>query len=112
MLKKLRRVESPMPNNPIQVILERERYHQAKENKPAPRGSKDFYANQDEKFRAHKQAIIERVQRAGSALQKQSTDIGYAKVNMRGDALAKGHRPFEIFRPEDTPSSVAMILDR
>lgn len=94
-----------MPNNPIQVILERERFHVLKEVKPSPRGTKDFYANEDDKFREHKRVIIDRVERAQSMLQRQSADIGYAKVRMRHDALAKGHRPFEqLFLPETTPA--------
>ncbi len=94
-----------MPNNPIQVILERERFHVLKEIKPSPRGTKDFYANEDDKFRAHKRIIIDRVERARSILQRQSADIGYAKVRMRPDALAKAHRPFEqLFLPEATPA--------
>ncbi|MBV8579757.1 MAG: hypothetical protein JOZ86_03905, partial [Candidatus Eremiobacteraeota bacterium] len=90
-----------MPN-PIQVILERERFHVLKEFKPSARNGKDFYAFQDERFVEHKHRLVERVERAKSVVQRQG-GIGYAKVSLRSDALAKSHRPYSIFDNETTP---------
>ena len=90
-----------MPN-PIQVILERERFHVVKEFKPSARDGKDFYAFQDERFVEHKRRLIDRIERAKSAVQRQG-GIGYAKVSLRSDALAKSHRPYSIFDNETTP---------
>jgi Subtilase family len=93
-----------MSNHPIQVILDRERWHHAVKPEKRPRRLKDFYADRDDEFKLHKSHIVGQVRHAESSLQRQSaTGLGYAKLSLRSDALAKGHRPEVLFPFDETP---------
>jgi hypothetical protein len=78
---------------PIQVLLDTKRFIDVPEPQDFGGGKKDFYANDDLAFVQHKEKIRERLQGISSSLQGRREDLGFLKVQMRDDALAKSYRP-------------------
>lgn len=93
-----------MPSAPIQVVLNTDSFHVAREREGGG-GHTDFFPNREEEFIQHQRALIQQVTQLKEALEQQpNTQIGIAKVHLRKAALAKSHRPSkEIFRASSTP---------
>lgn len=79
--------------SPIQVILNPENFEEAREGGGG--GSrKDFFAQRDDEFRNHKQALTQQLESAAAALDAQPQGaLGIVKVVLRRSAWAKSHRP-------------------
>lgn len=90
--------------SPIQVVLNPENYQEARETAGGG-GRKDFFAHRDAEFRAHRSSLLSQIDNIASTLTAQASgDVGYAKVVLRREALAKSHRPVaSLFRPDRTP---------
>ena len=90
--------------SPIQIILNREDYEEARETSGGG-PKKDFFANRDPQFREHKARLIAQVRAIANDLQgNPQTSLGYVKVILRRSAWAKSHRPLKaLFKPDRTP---------
>jgi hypothetical protein len=90
--------------SPIQVILNPENFEEARD---AGGGGlkKDFYAQRDAEFRAHRSALVEQLFNLATAIDAQPQgDIGVVKVILSRKAWAKSHRPVHsLFRPGRIP---------
>src|SRR5579862_6038031 len=90
--------------SPIQVILNPENFEEARD---AGGGGlkKDFYAERDDEFRAHKRALAAQLSELATVIEAQPQgDIGVLKVILSRAAWAKSHRPVRsLFRPERVP---------
>ena len=87
--------------SPIQIVLNHKDYEQARDaGGGGPK--KDFYANRDQEFQAHKAKLIGQLTAISKAISAQSQgDVGYIKVILRRDAWAKSHRPLTaLFKPQ------------
>ena len=82
-----------MPNNPVQIILNDQDFHQAPEPGQPPR-NKDFFEDQDHAFAEHMKALLAALD---EIIETVSTSpygpAAYLKVEMRNEALAKSYRP-------------------
>jgi len=91
-----------MANAPIQIILNPENFRRDRVTQTPKGAGKDFYEDRDAAFAAHRQRMqdqIKAVQDQLSATGDQS--VGYLKVSLKTNALAKSHRPFNaLFTPE------------
>jgi hypothetical protein len=86
--------------SPVQIILNDRDYEQAREaGGGGPK--KDFFANRDEEFRAHKRSLIAQLGTIARVIETQPQgDVGYTKVILRRSAWAKSHRPLtSLFKP-------------
>lgn len=82
-----------MPNNPVQIILNDQDFHQAPEPGQPPR-NKDFFEGQDHAFTAHKEALLAALDGITEAIRNSPYGpAAYLKVQMREAALAKSYRP-------------------
>jgi hypothetical protein len=90
--------------SPIQVVLDARQF-QADRKRNAGSSNKEFFEGLDAAFAVHKQQLSEQLQAVKSKLQNSSASgIGFLKVQMREDALAKSHRPTKrIFHPNIMP---------
>jgi hypothetical protein len=90
--------------SPIQVILNPENFEEARD---AGGGGlkKDFYAQRDADFHAHKSTLAEQLVDLATAIDAQPQGkIGVVKVILRREAWAKSHRPVHsLFRPDRIP---------
>lgn len=89
--------------SPIQIILNPENFEQARDaGGGGPK--KDFFAENDAGFRAHKAALQDQLSGLAAALEAQDEgDVGITKVVLRRSAWAKSHRPTRaLFKPERT----------
>jgi hypothetical protein len=89
--------------SPLQIILNDNDYQQARDaGGGGPK--KDFFADRDREFRAHKAALINQLGAITHTLESQTPtqgNIGYIKVILRREAWAKSHRPTSaLFRPD------------
>lgn len=85
--------------SPIQIILNQENFEEARDaGGGGPK--KDFFAERDAAFHAHKQALIGQLESLVLALAAQPQGaIGFIKVILRREAWAKSHRPLRsLFR--------------
>jgi hypothetical protein len=82
--------------SPIQIILNDRDYEEARDaGGGGPK--KDFFANRDAEFREHKKNLITQLGRLSQAVASQPQgDVGYIKVILRREALAKSHRPTNV----------------
>jgi len=89
---------------PIQVVLDTDRFKTVRVRQGGGR-NKDFFANQDEHFAAHRSRLLDQARGAvAGLLQQAQTSVGVAKVILRTDALAKSHRPNRaLFTGDRTP---------
>lgn len=88
--------------SPLQIILNDKDYQQARDaGGGGPK--KDFFADRDREFRAHKAALISQLGTIAQTLENQTPtqgNIGYIKVILRREAWAKSHRPISaLFKP-------------
>lgn len=83
-----------MPQGPIQVVLNTDVYISPVQ-KPRVGGSNtDFYKGLDRDFVTHRDNLVRSVTRISESLvQNPYTSIGYVKVRLIRDAMAKSHRP-------------------
>ena len=90
--------------SPIQIVLNPENYEEAREAGGGG-GRTDFFAQRDTEFVAHRSALISQIEAISSVLSAQSFgDVGFVKVILRKEALAKSHRPVTVlFREDRTP---------
>lgn len=78
---------------PIQVLLDTKRFIDVPEPDQFGGGNKDFYDEDDHGFVKHKQKIRDKIKSIGASLQSRNENLGFVRVQMREDALAKSHRP-------------------
>lgn len=78
---------------PIQVLLDTKRFIDVPEPQQFGGGNKDFYSGDDRGFAEHKRKVRGKLQAIGSSLQSRNDGLGFVKVQMREDALAKSYRP-------------------
>jgi Subtilase family len=90
--------------SPIQIVLNDKDYAEAREGGGGG-PKKDFFAERDKEFAAHKGKLIEQFSTISSTIAAQRQgDVGYIKVILRRDAWAKSHRPLiALFKPERLP---------
>ena len=89
--------------SPIQIILNPENFKQTREaGGGGPK--KDFLAENDAGFRAHRAALRDQLAGLAAALEAQNEgDVGIIKVILRRSAWAKSHRPTRaLFKPDRT----------
>lgn len=90
--------------SPIQVVLNPENFHEARETGGGGPNT-DFFADRDREFAQHKTRLAEQLRLIASSLEAQpETDIGYIKIILRREAWAKSHRPIKaLFKDPRTP---------
>jgi hypothetical protein len=90
--------------SPIQIVLNPENFEEAREASGGG-GRKDFFANRDREFGAHKAALMGQIDTISGVLAAQSQGpIGYVKVILKREAWAKSHRPVgTLFRSDRAP---------
>jgi hypothetical protein len=82
-----------MPNNPVQIILNDQDFHQAPEPGQPPR-NKDFFEGADRAFAAHRQSLLAALDTIIAEIRESPYGpAAYLKVQMRDEALAKSYRP-------------------
>lgn len=93
-----------MANNPVQVVLQTDQYMKLPEGGGGG-GAKDFYEDRDEEFKRHKQQLLKQVESIRTVLSKTGNQqVGYVKVRLQSNALAKSHRPVDaLFKPKSAP---------
>ena len=93
-----------MPNNPVQIILNDQDFHQAPDPGQPPR-NKDFFDKADQAFAQHKKAVLASIDAIMAALRVSPYGpLAYLKVQMRSEALAKSYRPvWWLFKPDQFP---------
>lgn len=93
-----------MPNNPVQIILNDQDFHQAPEPGQPPR-NKDFFDNADPAFATHKQSMLAAIDTITAEVSASPYGPAtYLKVQMRSEALAKSYRPVGwLFKPDQFP---------
>lgn len=94
-----------MANNPVQIVLNDSDYITPPE---AGRGGPphDFFPDRDDEFKKHKAKLAIQIAKTAEKLAASGADgVGYIKVKLRPDALAKSHRPIrEMLIPDRFPS--------
>lgn len=93
-----------MANNPVQVVLQTAQYMKLPDGGGGG-GVKDFYEERDEEFKRHKQKLLKQVDSIHTILSRTgSRQIGYIKVRLQSNALAKSHRPVDaLFKQKSIP---------
>ncbi|WP_024680739.1 S8 family peptidase [Pseudomonas syringae] len=93
-----------MANNPVQVVLQTDQYMKLPEGGGGG-GAKDFYEDRDDEFKRHKQQLLKQVESIRTVLSRTGTQqVGYVKVRLQSNALAKSHRPVDtLFKPKSLP---------
>ena len=91
--------------SPIQVVLDVRRFQDERVRQPGG-SAKDFFVGDDKAFVVHRQRIHSELSSVGSRLVASSAGgIGFIRVRMREEALAKSHRPIDrLFNPLFTPT--------
>ena len=93
-----------MPNNPVQIILNDQDFHEAPDPGQPPR-NRDFFAGADRAFVAHKQTLLTAIDAVITELRDSPYGPAtYLRVQMRGEAVAKSYRPVTwLFKPDQFP---------
>ncbi|TCL83502.1 subtilase family protein [Curtobacterium sp. PhB142] len=85
-----------MANAPVQLVLNSAQFR-ADRDAPGGGGGHDFYAGRDAAFAEHRDALVADL--TGIVAAEVDKPLIHLRVMMRGDALAKSHRPFgSLFR--------------
>ncbi len=96
-----------MNTSPIQVVLNADNFRVDRKTQRPVSNGKDFFLGQDEAFAIHRQRIMKQVNGVASQIEEHSAafgSVGYARVVMRAQALAKSHRPTSaLFKPDIAP---------
>ena len=83
-----------MAQGPIQVVLNTDEYICPEQKHGGGGSNTDFYKGIDREFVAHRDSLVRSVTSIGERLvQNPYSAIGYMKVRLIRDALAKTHRP-------------------
>lgn len=92
--------------SPIQVVLDARQF-QADRKRNAGSSNKEFFDGRDAEFTEHKIKLIAQLRAVKSRLLASSAgSVGFVKVQMREEALAKSHRPTKkIFHPNSMPTA-------
>lgn len=92
---------------PVQVVINPSNFHEDRELPEGGGPKKDFFAHRDAEFVAHRDRIVADLHSCAQVLVRQArvfSDIGYLKVILRREALAKSHRPVNsLFKVGVTP---------
>ncbi|MEP7247470.1 MAG: S8 family serine peptidase [Gammaproteobacteria bacterium] len=88
-----------MPNNPVQVVLNTEKFL-GRPDRPPGGKVKDFFADRDVQFANHKRRVLNQIADINEQIHNE-LGIGYAHVTLQSDAFAKSHRPFQALLPPD-----------
>lgn len=92
-----------MAHNPVQVVLNTERYMKKPENGGGGSGT-DFFEGRDAEFVKHRDKILEQFKAVREQIAPQSAPVAFVKVKLQAAALAKSHRPMEaIFKASRFP---------
>ncbi|VBP13364.1 S8 family peptidase [Burkholderia pseudomallei] len=91
--------------SPIQVVLDVRRF-QDERIRDGGGGAKEFFEGNDQGFKEHKKRIQESLRSVGQALRaSRASSLGFVRVRMREEALAKSHRPVQnLFHPSYAPT--------
>lgn len=95
-----------MPNEPVQLLLNTGRLRAERETSTPVDNGTDFYAGNDRAFARHRHGLAAalRAVRDALAADTQFGSVGYVKVTMQPNAIAKSHRPQgALFRARWTP---------
>lgn len=95
-----------MPNEPVQLLLNAGALRAPREPSTPVNNGTDFFAGNDRGFAAHRDGLVAAIAAVRRALQTSTTagGLGYIKVVMQRDAIAKSHRPQKaLFRGRWTP---------
>lgn len=95
-----------MPSEPVQLLLNTGRLRAEREKSTPVDNGTDFYAGNDRAFARHRDRLAAalRAIRDALAADTQFGSVGYVKVTMQRDAIAKSHRPQgALFRARWTP---------
>lgn len=95
-----------MPNEPVQLLLNTGRLRAERETSTPVDNGTDFYAGNDRAFARHRHGLAAalRAIRDALAADTQFGSVGYVKVTMQPNAIAKSHRPQgALFRARWTP---------
>lgn len=98
-----------MANAPIQVILNADNYRRDRITQRPNSAGTDFFEGSNEAFSLHRDKLQVQVRNIAERLaiksdQYPDDQVGYVKVTMRAQALAKSHRPIDrIFPPKKIP---------
>jgi hypothetical protein len=94
--------------SPIQVVLDARTYQDARV-RSAGGGRTDFFENDDAGYAKHRAKISSALRAAAHQLSLQDgPNIGYLKVAMRQNALAKSHRPVKALFPSRATAIVGI----
>lgn len=88
-------------HRPVQVVLDAERFVEAFSRPPGRRKHRDFFEGNDEGFQVHKSRLIERLVGILKSLEASNSRLGYIRVQVRAEALAKSHRPTTVLFTAD-----------
>ncbi len=93
-----------MPDNPVQAVLDADRFVRSREV-PGGGRNKDFFEGHDAAFRSHREELSKQVSAMRSQLANDAFGgLAFAKVDLQRAALAKSHRPLQsVFSPGRTP---------
>lgn len=93
-----------MANNPVQVVLQTDQYMKLPEGGGGG-SAKDFYEGRDEEFSRHKVQLLKQVESIRTVLSRTGgRQVGYVKVRLQSNALAKSHRPVDaLFKSKSLP---------
>jgi hypothetical protein len=93
-----------MPNNPVQIILNDQDFHQAPDPGTPPR-NKDFYDGRDAAFASHKAKLLAAIDTITAEIKASPYGpAAYLKVQMRSEAFAKSYRPVGwVFKRDQFP---------
>ena len=82
-----------MANGPLQIVLNSSDFI-GDWLRPPGGGHKDFYADKDKEFIAHKNKISTQISALKNKLEdNEFSEVSYAKVVLKQSAIAKSHRP-------------------
>lgn len=90
--------------SPIQVVLDARQF-QADRKRTGGSSAKEFFEQNDDAFLAHKNKVSDQLRTVKSRLLASSAGpVGFIRVQLREEALAKSHRPTaKIFHPNNAP---------
>ncbi len=82
-------------SNPVQIILNPDQHFIAMRETGGGSRHKDFYVNNDSQFIEHKNNLLKSIADIAEQIEKSPFGkIGYVKITLTQNALAKSHRPF------------------
>lgn len=91
--------------NPVQIVLNANNYI-AFQERSGGGGNRDFFAERDTEFAAHKTKLTVQLDSIREAVARSSNSAAFIKVKLRREAWAKSHRPtHKLFQPAIFPSA-------